>query len=163
MEARDLDILIVGYKKPDVAGSVARLLDTSGLRVEVLTETASREAFLQMLSRARTVVCLPATVEGFYLPALEAMAVGALTVCPDVRGNDYCVDGVNCLKPPYRVEALAGAAKEAATMPAARIAAISEGARATVTDHDLAHERSKFQTLLRDILHGGDRRGEGQL
>ena len=38
-----------------------------------------------------------------------------------------------------------------------------QSARATVTGHDLAHERSKCQTLLRDILQGGDGRGEGQL
>ena len=163
MDVRDLDVLIVGYKRPDIAGTVARLLNASGLRAEVLMEMVSREAFLRMMARARTVVCLPATVEGFYLPALESMAVGALTVCPDVRGNDYCLDGVNCLKPPYRVEALVGAAKEAATMPAARIAAIREGARVTVTGHDLAHERRKFQTLLREILHGKGGGGGGRI
>ena len=88
------------------------------------------------------------------------MAVGALTVCPGVRGNDYCLDGFNGLKPPYRVEALVGAAKEAATMPAARTAAIREGARVTVTGHDLCHERGRSQTLLREILRG-DGDGDG--
>lgn len=163
MDARDLDVLIVGYKRPDIAGSVARQLNSSGVRAELLMERLGREGFLQMLARARTVVCLPARVEGFYLPALEAMAIGALTVCPDVRGNDYCLDGFNCLKPAYRVEALVGAAKEAATMPAARIAAIREGARVTVAGHDLSHERSKFQTLLREILRGEGGRGGGRI
>ena len=152
--ARELDVLIVGYKRPDIAGSVASLLDGSGLRVKLLMEGLPRPAFLRMLARARTVVCLPASVEGFYLPALESMAVGALTVCPDVRGNDYCQDGVNCLKPPYRVEALVDAAKEAATMPEARLASIREGAQVTVARHDLARERRQFQTLLREILNG---------
>lgn len=152
---RDPGVLIVGYKRPDIAESVARALAATGLQVELMMETIPREAFLRALGRARTVVCLPAPVEGFYLPALEAMAAGALTVCPNVRGNDYCVDGVNCLKPPYRVEALVGAAKAAETMPATRIADIRERARITVSDHDLAKERSRFQGLLREIL--GDR------
>ena len=154
MDERDLDVLIVGYKRPDIARSVARLLNASRLHVELLTETLGREAFLQRLARARTVVCLPSPVEGFYLPALEAMAVGALTVCPDVCGNDYCVDGFNCLKPPYEVEAIVGAAKEAAAMSADRIATIGEGARITVSEHDMDRERGRFQTLLRDILDG---------
>ena len=149
---RELDVLIVGYKRPDIAGSVARLLDASGLRVKLLVKGLPRAAFLRMLARSRTVVCLPSAVEGFYLPALESMAVGALTICPDVRGNDYCLDGVNCLKPPYQVEALVGAAIEASTMPKARIAAIVKAARVTVTDHDIAHERSRFQALLRKTL-----------
>ena len=80
------------------------------------------------------------------------MAAGALTVCPDVRGNDYCLDGVNCLKPRYRVEALVDAAKEAARMPEARRADVGEGARVTVARHDLAHERRQFLALLREIL-----------
>ncbi len=87
----DLDILIVGWKRRDIAGRVAKLLNISGLRAELLTEMVSRGKFLERLAAARVVVCLPAKVEGFYLPALEAMAAGALTVCPDVRGNDYCV------------------------------------------------------------------------
>lgn len=158
-EERDLDVLIVGYKRPDMARSVARALEPSGLKVEPLIETRPREAFLRAMARARTVVCLPAPVEGFYLPALEAMAAGALTVCPGVRGNDYCRHGVNCLMPPYLTGALADAAVEAATMPADRLAAISEGARATVADHDLSRERSRFQALLDEIL-GRSRRSE---
>lgn len=154
VDARDLDVLIVGYKRPDIADVVAGALDAPGLHVELLMETLPREAFLRYLARARSVVCLPSPVEGFYLPALEAMAAGALTVCPDVRGNDYCLHGVNCLKPPYRVEALINAAKEAATMSEARLAAIRKGARITVARHDLAYERCQFQSLLHEMLNG---------
>ena len=76
-------------------------------------------------------------------------------------GNDYCVDGFNCLKPPYGVEALADAARAAATMPEARVAAIGQGARATAAEHDLARERSTFLALLREILDSGSRQGGG--
>ena len=152
--ARDLDILVVGYKRADIAGSVAKMLDASGLRVKLLMEGLPRDAFLRMLGRARIVLCLPSPVEGFYLPALEAMAKGALVVCPDVRGNDYCLDGINCLRPPYRVDALVDAARDAATMCGTRLAAIRERARATVSDHDLAYERRQFQSLLREVLDG---------
>ena len=155
---RDLDVLVVGYKRPDLACAIAKSLNTPDLTVQILTEVVGREAFIGMLAWARVVVCLPSVTEGFYLPALEAMAAGALVVCPDVRGNDYCRPSVNCLMPPYRVGALATAAREAASIPEVRLEAIRSGARATVAAHDIANERSKFRALLHEIL-GGDESG----
>ena len=61
-------------------------------------------------------------------------------------------DGVNCLKPAYRIEALVRAAKEAADMSMTQAAMIREGGRATALQHDSVHERSKFQALLRDLI-----------
>ena len=148
----ELDILIVGWKRKDIANSVRDSINRLGLRAELLTELVSRGEFLERLSAARVVVCLPANVEGFYLPALEAMAAGAVTVCPDVRGNDYCANGVNCLKPEYTIEQLTQAAKRAAEMSPARVAELRQGARATAIQHDLAHERTRFQALLHELV-----------
>ena len=40
--------------------------------------------------------------EGFYLPALEAMALGSLVICPDCIGNrSFCLPGRNCFRPNY--------------------------------------------------------------
>jgi glycosyltransferase involved in cell wall biosynthesis len=37
-------------------------------------------------------------MEGFYLPALEAMASGCAVVCDDAMGNrGFCIDGETCL------------------------------------------------------------------
>ena len=57
-----------------------------------------------------TVFVQTSTHEGFCLPALEAMATGAAVVCTDAHGNrDFCEDGVNCLMPAARVEAVRAA------------------------------------------------------
>lgn len=46
--------------------------------------------------------------EGFCLPVLEAMAAATPVVCTDAHGNrDFCRDGVNCLMPEARSDAVA--------------------------------------------------------
>ena len=151
-DVRDIDILILGLKRPDMARTLKTLAERAGLRVTSLVEQVARGMFLEAMARARIVVCLPGGREGFYLPALEAMALGALTICPDAGGNDYCVDGVNCLKPDYRIDALMGALQEAAGMPDWRTKAMRDNARSTAEKHDLRHERVTFQRLLREIM-----------
>ena len=57
---------------------------------------------------------VPNPTEGFFLPALEALALRSVVVCPDVIGNrSFCLDGVNCFRPAFEEEALLGAAEEA--------------------------------------------------
>ena len=149
---RNVDVLIVGFKMPTIARGLAASLAQSGIAATMLMEKGPRGDFLELLGRARVVVCLPAVREGFYLPALEAMAVGAVTVCPDARGNDYCEDGVNCFQPEYRVDALAAAAVEATKLPWTQAAKIRREAFATARRHDYAVERRRFQAVLRDAL-----------
>ena len=151
-DSHDVDILIVGSKSPDMARSLKRRAEQAGLNATLLLEQLAREVFLEGLARSRIVVCLPDGREGFYLPALEAMALGALTICPDAGGNDYCVDRVNCLKPAYQLDALMDGVKEAVDMPEWRIKGMTDRARVTVAQHDLRHERAKFQRLLRQIM-----------
>ena len=151
-KARDIDVLIVGLKRSGFAQSLHAMAANAGLRTTLLVEQLARNEFVQTLSRARIVVCLPGGREGFYLPALEAMALGAVTVCPDAGGNDYCVDGVNCVKPSYRLDTMMDGLKHAVSMPDWRAKAITDNARATAARHDLEHERAKFQRLLREIM-----------
>lgn len=148
----DADVLIVGFKRPDIARSLAATLARSGISTEMLMDVRPRRDFLRRLAGARIVVCLPAAREGFYLPALEAMAVGSLTVCPDVLGNDYCADRVNCFKPDYRVEALAQAVAEAAELDAPHAEEMRRRARTTVREHSYAAERRCFQAVLGELL-----------
>ena len=149
---RTVDVLVVGFKKPDIARGLAKSLARSAVTATLLMDKHPRGRFLEMLSRARVVVCLPGFREGFYLPALEAMAAGAVTVCPDARGNDYCVDGVNCVQPEYRVDAVAAAVLEATDLPWSRAAQIRRAAYATARAHSYAAERRRVQAVLREAL-----------
>jgi GT2 family glycosyltransferase/glycosyltransferase involved in cell wall biosynthesis len=85
--------------EPELAGE-------QGVRyVESPDDEQVNELFCQA-----TVFVQTSTHEGFALPPLEAMATGAAVVCTDAHGNrDFCVDGVNCLMPESRTEAVSAA------------------------------------------------------
>jgi glycosyltransferase involved in cell wall biosynthesis len=95
------------------------------------------------------VVTLPLETEGFFLPALEAMAMGAVVVCPDCVGNrGFCRDGETCLRPAYTLDAVAAAAIEAVALCGTAAAALLREAAAEVRRHDLARERMAFLRIL---------------
>ena len=153
---KDIGVLVVGVKRAEIARDVATALEGRGVATHLRTDKCGRIEFLKRLARARVVACLPAVTEGFYLPALEAMAAGAVVVCPDVIGNDYCLDGFNCLKPAYDVDALAAAIEKAVALSAEDSATMLSNAQETVRRHDTAAERERFLDVLGDAGRAGD-------
>jgi glycosyltransferase involved in cell wall biosynthesis len=148
--ARDVDVVVAGSKQPELARRVAARLRAPGRSVDLLDARLPRREFLGRLARAKTAVLLPLAAEGFYLPALEAMALGALVVVPDAVGNrEFCADRVNCLMPEFAEEAILAAANAALEMPAARRGAMIAQAAATAARHGPDEERRAFLELLR--------------
>lgn len=148
-EERDLDVCIAGLKSPDVATGVAQRLLGLGRIVGLFTTRAPRPDFLDALRRARVAVLLPHTREGFYLPALESMALRTLTVVPDCVGNrSFCVDGVTCLMPAPDEAAVVAAAGRALAFDEAAARALRDGASAMVARHSAKAERSAFLDVL---------------
>ncbi len=148
---RDVDIVVAAVKQPGLGARLASRLARPGRRVELLRHMLPRTEFLRWLARSTTALLLPSLTEGFYLPAIEAMALGTLVVCPDAIGNrDYCRDGVNCLFPPFNEDAILDAAERALAMARdARDAMIKEGL-ATAAGHGLDQERKAYLAVLRD-------------
>jgi hypothetical protein len=157
MAERPISWLICGNKdgQPALAREVARRLDpiVGSERVEVLTKLLPRAVFLDQLAQARRAVLLPRATEGFYLPALEAMALGTLVICPDCIGNrSFCQDGRTAIIPLTReVDGLLAAVQRARSLPLAQEAAILANAHAAATQHSLATERAAFHQLLARI------------
>jgi glycosyltransferase involved in cell wall biosynthesis len=146
---RDIPLLIAGGKNPSFALALADRLSAVGIRPMCLTASIERRAFLELLGRAETVVTLPLESEGFFLPALEAMAMGAVVVCPDCVGNrGFCRDAETCLRPAYTLDAVAAAAIEALALSGRAAAALHREASAEVRRHDLARERMAFLRIL---------------
>ena len=109
-----------------------------------------RPEYLSLVARAKSAVFLPNPTEGFYLPALEAMALGTVVVCPDAVGNrGFCTDGVNMSMPKYDDDSLAAAAQRALAMPQAARDAMTAAGRATAARHGLDEERRTYLELLR--------------
>jgi glycosyltransferase involved in cell wall biosynthesis len=146
---RDIKVLIAGAKNPAFAAALLEPLKAAGIRPECLLEAMPRGDFLHFLARAEVVVTLPLEREGFFLPALEAMAAGALVVCPDCVGNrGFCRDRETAFRPPFSVEAVAEAVMAAVALDPARSAAMRQAAGDEVLCHSLDGERAAFLRIL---------------
>ena len=153
-EMRRIPITIIGYKRLELARALSTRLESACIAHRLLTSFVDRDTFLGLLADSQVAVCLPYAQEGFYLPALEAMAGGALVVTLDCVGNrGFCLDGQNCLLAEPDSESLLGAAKQALAMSASERERMHRSARDTVAGHSIAAERRRFHALLGDIDH----------
>ena len=145
-------ILLVGYKRPALAAALSERLNEAGAAHQALTDFLPRPAFLDLLAHSDVAICLPHDQEGFYLPALEAMAFGCVTITLDCIGNrSFCRHGRNCLVAADDVDALEQATHAALHMRDDERQRLLTEARQTVAAHSLKAERSRFQAVLRDI------------
>jgi glycosyltransferase involved in cell wall biosynthesis len=157
---KDIDVLIPGLKQPDFAREVYQKLtswnDAEGLalniQVQLPPKLATRYEFLSLVSRAKIIACVPLDMqrggEGFYLPALEAMALRTLVVCPHAIGNvDHCLDGINCLVPEFTVDGLVEGVKKMLGLSEAEQTDMRRSGLQTANEHDLAHERKSILDL----------------
>jgi glycosyltransferase involved in cell wall biosynthesis len=148
------DVLIVALKQPQLGQQVLARLIKPGRRIVCLATQFARRDFLGAVSRARVTVFLPHPTEGFYLPALEGMALGTLVVCPDCVGNrSFCQPNENCFRPEYTVDSIVEAAETALRLPLARAGLMRTQARRTVGAHALLEERKAFLTILENVKY----------
>lgn len=161
----DLDVVIVGLKRPDVAVEMQQAIASEvrfralspRVEIQIPPKLPTRADFLHFVNRARIAVFLPLEAErgaeGFYLPALEGMAMGKLVVCPDATGNvDFCIPGKTCIQPKSDERSLLDAVHEALLMPEARRRAMIDAGRAIVANHTIEKERA----AMLGLLHGAD-------
>jgi glycosyltransferase involved in cell wall biosynthesis len=151
-DMRPVELLIAGLKQPALAVRAAERLAAPGRSIAVLTDHVSRDAFLDAMRRARVTLFLPNEEEGFYLPALEGMALGTIVVCPDVVGNrSFCTPGVNAFRPAFRLDDVVHDAETALRLegPAAKV--LRRGGTETARNHSLDAEREKFHQVLADL------------
>lgn len=159
-EEKDIDVLVLGLKQPGFAEKVGRGLEAYsrtrklGLRihVQVPPKLPTRMDFLHLLARSRIVACVPLEAkrggEGFYLPALEAMALGTLVVCPHSIGNlGHCLDGVNCLVPRFTPTGVTMGVIRMLDVTDARRRSFVKNGLETAAAHDIRIERKAMLDL----------------
>lgn len=154
----ETDLFIVGLKNPGNARELkARLEDHFGdaLRIEIQdAKLPTREDFLAMLNRCR-IACFFTVppergLEGFYLPALEAMVLEKLVVCPDAIGNrDFCLADKTCVMPAdHSVDAYFDAVLRAVAMSDEEVREMKTAARAQAEHHRMESEREAYWELF---------------
>jgi len=146
---RDIPLLIAGLKRPSLAKQLSEALLTKGIANTCLTSPLPRREFLGLLGRASVTLFLPHEKEGFYLPALEGMAMGTLVVCPDCIGNrEFCVPGMNCFMPDYNPGALLAACTAAKGAGRRFADDLRQSARACAERHGLEDEMARYAEVL---------------
>ncbi len=96
--AKEAGSVLVWARKDRALGKAIRSrLAAHGARVHLLTRPVAREEFARMLATSEIFVGLTKEREGFFLPAIEAMASGCAVICADATGNrSFCGDGETC-------------------------------------------------------------------
>lgn len=144
-------IVIGAGKQPALGIQLAAALRASDLQVRLLDVPMPRHSYLAALAGAEVAVLLPETLEGFYLPALEAMALGCATVVPDCVGNrTYATHEVNALVPDYSLDALVAAVGRLVVDSALRERLRTAG-KATALRFSQDRERQAFHAVLDDL------------
>ena len=152
-EARARSITIAGYKRPELARALSRRLDEEHIDHLLVTQFLNRSTFLDLLAGSRIAVRLPRVEEGFYLVALEAMALGCLVVTLDCIANSgFCHHDGNCFIAEHNPESLFRATKRALDLPRPGMrTGLLRRARDTAAEHSLEAERARFHAILGDI------------
>ncbi|MEL6667459.1 MAG: glycosyltransferase [Bacteroidota bacterium] len=159
---KDIDLLIIGLKQPEIGRALFEKIQKAQttnpqirgkkIHLQLPPKLPTRQEFLRLLARAKTVCCLPLKAdrgaEGFYLPALEAMALDTLVVCPPAVGNsDHCLDGINCIMPEYDLNAIYDAVVKVVNWTEENRENLISGGRETTLKHDIQQERKSILDL----------------
>ena len=157
------DVFISDLKQPGIALEVRRRLEAMHYSVRLVSGHQRREDFLKAMAESRVALLLPHEREGFYLPALEAMALCEIVVVPDCVGNrDFCKplyidlkrsqEG-NCLMPSFDVDDLVAACIRAKDLTSNRpvLDQLQRNMQITVKQHSLEQERDRFLDIMTQL------------
>lgn len=146
-------VFIAGLKNAALARACAAILAEAGIPVDTSIQRMPRSAFLDRMGGSRIGILLPTPTEGFFLPALEAMALGVAAVVPDCVGaRSFCRHEDTCLVPRDATpEAITQQALRLWHDPALRDRLAANGP-ATAALHGIERERTRFLELLHRTL-----------
>jgi len=149
---KEYDFIIAALKKPGLGRILYLMLKKNGYKVLLLNKLLSRTEYLKHILSARAAVFLPNKDEGFYLPALEAMGLGTMVICPDCTGNrSFCIDKQNCIIPKYKINDILSVAKSALKMSKPLRENMLDSALKTAQKYNLNEEKRIFYRILHNI------------
>ena len=142
--------LLVGIKNPALAAEVSTALKDLGINAESILTPLNQKVFFNKLESAAVVVCFPNKTEGFYLPALEAMAHRKLVICPDCIGNRSFCNEQTALIPKHSLNGYLTCVKQLLTMHNKDILQLINNAQKISSEYTLDKERELFISILND-------------
>ena len=141
-------VFVDAVKQVTLGREVAARLLAMGIHADLLERRLPRADYLRRMATAAVVVALPDPVEGFYLPGIEAMALGRVLVqCDCVGSRDYLAAGCNALVPGRDAGAIAAAVARTRA-ESGLCERLIAAAQSTAARFDLSAERLQVHTLL---------------
>ena len=145
-----VDVFVGALKQPEFGMALGERLRSDGYSVDVAAVPLPRAEYLDRLAQARICVMLPHQTEGFYLPGLEAMALGRPVVMPDCVGNrEYARAGINCVMTARDLDAVASAVGDLDCLSVSAELAVK--GRATSARYTLDSEARAFADVLAEM------------
>jgi hypothetical protein len=80
---KSIDLFVAGAKNPAQAQAFAERLARGGRSIDLAAGYVGRPEYLRRIAQARMAIFFPFPDEGFFLPALEAMALETAVIVPD--------------------------------------------------------------------------------
>lgn len=158
------DILIVGLKNPELAKKIYKVLRFLNyfrkkkwvIKVQLPPKLPTRTDFLNLVNNSKNIVFLPLQekfgAEGFYLPALEAMFMKKLVICPFAVGNvDFCIDGKTCIMPKYNFISILFSIRKALNLTENKRKQLKSNATEITKNHLLENEKKALINLLKQV------------
>ena len=143
-------VLVAALKAPELGRALAQELQQRGMDVELLQHSLPRADYLARVASATAIVALPHAEEGFYLPALEAMALGVPVVSIDCIGSrEYVRDGENCVLSAPEPQALVAAVDYVLQPEQANQLRVN--GRLTAARYGQQSERERFAQVIRCV------------
>jgi glycosyltransferase involved in cell wall biosynthesis len=148
------EILISAQKQPQLGIQLRQDLELKSNSVKLLISPQNRQDYLSQINQAKIAIFLPNRQEneGFYLPALEAMALGTFVICPDCIGNrSFCLPSYNCFRPNYTLEEITKTVEITQSLSNFEINQMLNNAQKMVKKHSINQERQAFLQILDQI------------
>lgn len=148
--AQSSRVLVAALKAPELGRALALELRQRGMDVELLEHWLPRAEYLARVAAATAIVALPHPAEGFYLPALEAMALGVPVVSIDCVGSrEYMRDGENCVLSAAEPQALMDAVER--VMQPGQVKQLRRNGRLTAAAYGQQQERERFAQVIQVV------------
>lgn len=152
--SRTIDLLIVGTKMPVLAEQLESKINhvMPSVLIRNISSKIPRMTLLEMLADSKISLFLPLRREGFYLPALEGMALKTLVICPDCLGNrSHCIADFNCIRPEYSENQILESIFRSISLNDLQAREIIESAYKTSQSHNSENERSSLFSVINSI------------